>query len=108
MKFLIDENIGLDIALYLRSKGHDVALVTDHGFSIKDPIILDRAQREGRIIITHDLDFGQLVFEKLKQHAGVILLRLKINTVKNHIEVLRAFLALHDESEITNQFWSLD
>lgn len=34
------------------------------------------ARREGRILITDDRDFGELVFRRRQLHAGVIYLRL--------------------------------
>jgi predicted nuclease of predicted toxin-antitoxin system len=108
MKFLIDENIGLDVVRFLQEEGYNVALANEHEFGLADPEILRRALAEKRIIITHDLDFGELVFEKNLPHAGVILLRLKINTVKLHIKALQSFLKSHQEQEIQNKFWSLD
>ena len=38
--------------------------------------VLAIAYQEGRIVITHDRDFGELVFVELQPHAGVIYLRL--------------------------------
>ena len=108
MKFLIDENVGLDVVRFLQNEGHDVRLANEHEFGVADPTILARALAEKRIIITHDLDFGELVFEKDLPHAGVILLRLNVNTVKLHIKALTSFLKSHKESEIKNKFWSLD
>ena len=108
MKFLIDENVGQAIVEYLRSSGHTVALARDIKPGTPDTHILAKAEREAWIIITHDLDFGQLVFEELERHAGVILLRLRINNVTLHLEALKEFLASHTEMEIKNRFWSLD
>jgi hypothetical protein len=42
-----------------------------------DDAILARAQREERIVVTHDKDFGELAFRyRLPASCGVILLRL--------------------------------
>ena len=39
--------------------------------------MLQIALDEGRVLITRDKDFGELVFRLNKAHAGVILIRLE-------------------------------
>ncbi len=108
MRFLIDENVGRTIVDDLRDKHHEVVLIRDIKPGTSDKDIILKAGNEQWIIITHDLDFGQLVFEELEHHAGIILLRLRTNNITVHLEVLRRFLAVHAESEIENRFWSLN
>lgn len=36
---------------------------------------MSRAEREGRVLVTKDKDFGELAFKGGQAHAGVILLR---------------------------------
>ena len=43
---------------------------------LPDRAVLSIAQAEGRILITNDRDFGELVFRLRQPHQGVILLRL--------------------------------
>ncbi len=77
MRFLLDQHIDARILPHLSERGHDVTRVARHypaGLSDRD--ILGIAYREQRILITHDRDFGELVFVQLLPHAGVILLRL--------------------------------
>ena len=77
MKFLLDESANFRIIPYLRRMGHDVATIAvDHPASLPDNEVLAIAEREERILITHDRHFGGLVFVKHQPHAGVILLRL--------------------------------
>lgn len=65
------------VAPYLRRLGHDVTgIAVDYPASLPDDEVLAIAYREGRVLITHDRDFGELVFVRLQPHAGVILLRL--------------------------------
>jgi predicted nuclease of predicted toxin-antitoxin system len=77
VRFLLDESADLRIVPYLEGKGHDVAgIVRDHPASLPDTDVLAIAYREKRTLITHDRDFGELVFVEHQPHAGVILLRL--------------------------------
>ena len=44
---------------------------------MRDPDILALAVSEGRLLVTMDKDFGDLVYRSGKLHAGVLLLRLE-------------------------------
>lgn len=79
MRFLLDESADARLAPWLRSLGHDVtAIAADHPASLRDREVLAIARREGRILITDDRDFGELVFAHRQPHTGVIYLRLGV------------------------------
>ncbi len=65
--FLADENIPVETVGILRQKGVDIISIAEVSPGLSDREILDLASKQGRIIITFDVDFGRLVFrEKLK------------------------------------------
>ena len=76
MRLLANENIpGMAISV-LRSHGHDVGWIREDAPGIGDHAVLSRATTEGRILITLDKDFGELVFRLgLAAPSGVILFR---------------------------------
>jgi len=77
MKFLVDECVDARLADVLRDWGHDAtAIARDYTRSIEGTDVLGIGEREGRILITNDTDFGELVVRHRRPHAGVILLRL--------------------------------
>jgi len=76
MRFLCDENVQRAVATALEAAGHDVTRVSDLHPRMRDPDVLDLARRERRILVTHDKDFGELVFLRGHLATGVILLRL--------------------------------
>ena len=77
MKFLLDEGLPFRLGSHLEAEGHDVTAVgRDHPHALSDREILAIARREGRIVLTNDKDFGDLVFRDRLPHAGVILFRL--------------------------------
>lgn len=88
MKFITDENLGIQVPQYLRSLGYDVISVIEVALSKPDPDILNIANKENRILLTTDKDFGELVFKEKLIHSGVILLRLKDESVRNKKRVL--------------------
>ena len=77
MKFLLDESADFPLALHLRQLGHDVtSIVHDYERGLSDRDVLAIAQREERVLITNDRDFGELVFRHRQGHAGVLYFRL--------------------------------
>jgi predicted nuclease of predicted toxin-antitoxin system len=76
MKFLLDQSTDARLSTYLRQLGHDVTRVAaDYPPGLLDPKILSLAHAEGRILITDDRDFVELVFRLKLPHAEVIFLR---------------------------------
>lgn len=62
MKFLADMGISPKSANFLRSLGYDTAHLLDQGLGrLPDPDILEKARLEGRVLLAHDLGFGELV-----------------------------------------------
>jgi len=50
------------------------------------------AKREGRIILTHDLDFGEIYYFAEGGEVGIVVLRLRHQTVEAVNDVLERFL----------------
>jgi predicted nuclease of predicted toxin-antitoxin system len=79
VRFLADENFLGDAVAALRHTGHDVFWVRTEMPGSSDVQVLARAQREHRIVLTFDKDFGELVYRAgLPAEGGVILFRLSV------------------------------
>ena len=76
MRWLVDESVDAILATDLREAGHDVTYVAEVDPRAIDRDILTRAQRENRILLTEDKDFGELVFRQGLHVPGLILLRI--------------------------------
>ncbi len=62
MKFLGDMGISPRTIELLRERGYDaIHLIEQNLERMPDPNILEKAQQEGRILLTVDLDFAQLL-----------------------------------------------
>lgn len=96
MRFLVDENLPLQVTQRLREQGHDVEDVREIGLAgDKDQVIWEYASKSGRIVITHNFaDFSRFWrFSKEGKGTGLINLRLK-KTPPSEIPALIAnFLA---------------
>jgi predicted nuclease of predicted toxin-antitoxin system len=77
VRFLADENFPGDAVDALRAAGHDVLWASTAMGGSPDAAVLARAADEGRILLTFDTDFGDLVFRTgLPAESGVVLFRL--------------------------------
>ncbi len=63
------------LAVLLKNAGYDVLFVGDWKPSASDDEVLQKAKDDGRVLITDDKDFGELVFRLKKPSSGVILIR---------------------------------
>jgi predicted nuclease of predicted toxin-antitoxin system len=73
---LADENLHRDVVAYLRGGGCDVLDVRESGLiGAEDSELLQTAYAQGRVVITHDADFGALAIAALKPIVGVVFLR---------------------------------
>ena len=78
LRLLADENIAAPRVRALRAAGMDVAYVAEFGSGMADDEVLDAATSEGRLLLTEDKDFGELVFRTRRGQHGVIMLRLPV------------------------------
>jgi predicted nuclease of predicted toxin-antitoxin system len=76
LRFLVDVNAGLAVATALRDAGHDVLFVGDLDWRMPDVDLLSLANREERILLTMDTDFGDLIYSSGLAHTGILLLRM--------------------------------
>ena len=77
MHLLADEHIPLTSIRILRASDHNVLSVAADFPSIEDIEIVEIARREGRIIVTCDSDFGELIFkDRVERPSGVVYFRI--------------------------------
>lgn len=74
MRFLVDRCAGRRVSAWLRCQGHDVLDARDLGDDPGDRALLERADADGRILVTIDTDFGELVYVQSTPHAGLVRL----------------------------------
>jgi len=93
MKFLADMGVSQQVALWLRTTGHDAAHLRDEGLHrLPNGEIFQKAGREQRIVLTFDLDFGEILAGSGDQIVSVILFRLRNTRTDFVIQRLGAVL----------------
>jgi len=93
MKFLVDVGVGKKVENWLKENGFDVLSVRDIDSRAKDSQILLWAVDQQRMIITMDKDFGELVYNSGKHHAGVLILRLEDADGDTKVSITKKILA---------------
>ena len=85
MRFLADMGVSIRVAEWLRNNGHDTKHLREEGLQrMPNGEIFTKAIHEDRIIITFDLDFGEIVALAKGKRTSVILFRLH-NTRTSHL-----------------------
>lgn len=88
-RFLLNANLSHQTADFLNSLGHDAKTVAQFGLEKAEDIeIAKRAIQEKRILITLDLDFGEIFYFATKEKFWVIVLKLKDQTVESVNKIL--------------------
>jgi predicted nuclease of predicted toxin-antitoxin system len=77
VRFLADMGLAQSTVAFLRARGHDAVHLRDQGLQqLEDPEIIQKARAEGRVILTHNLDFGRIVALGGARVPSVITFRL--------------------------------
>ena len=73
MRFLIDENVRLEIETFLVKAGHDVRRVAPGS---ENGEIIQLAFTEKRVLVTHDLHFANILIYPPERYCGIIRIRI--------------------------------
>jgi predicted nuclease of predicted toxin-antitoxin system len=77
VRFVVDANLSPRLALSLAEAGHDAVHVADLGMSrAPDMEILEVADRDDRVVVSEDTDFGTRLAMGNRRRPSVLLLRL--------------------------------
>ena len=110
MKLKLDENLGELGRDVLTARGHDVSTVVMQRMSGSADVALYEACRiEGRVLVTLDRDFGEVLRFPPEDSAGIAILdcrgRLSPSTVLARINELALVLAIQS---ISGQLWIVE
>ena len=76
LPLLADENVHPEVVTSLRAQGRGVVTVVELGLiGAADIIILRRAHADGRVVLTHDADFGALAVHAGERMVGIVYVR---------------------------------
>lgn len=103
LKFVLDVGVGNHVNRLLVGLGYDTLLISSLDPSMADVEILAIAERDFRMVVTMDKDFGELVFKSRRPHNGVLLLRLEDATGSEKAAIMK-FLVEKFEAKMAGNF----
>ena len=98
-QFIADENIPKESVDILKKQGVDIISITEFALGLGDTEILDLANKRGRIVITFDKDFGQLIFKEKRKTKGLMLLRFVPKSPEHIVKRIQQVLAMNIRME---------
>lgn len=103
MRFLIDADCPRALGAALAGAGHDVVDIRDRQPDAADDAIYALIQRERRILVTRDTDFGNLLRYPPTPSCGIVLLRGSLLTVGELIAMVERFLSHVTERDLMSR-----
>lgn len=93
MRFLADMGVSIRVVEWLRAEGHDAAHLREEGLQrLPNGAIFEKADAEKRILLTFDLDFGEILALSGDHRVSVVLFRLRDARGVRQVERLRRLL----------------
>ena len=103
-KLLLNANISPETASFLRNLGFDVKCLLEENLGkINDEEVVSLAKKENRIIVTFDLDFGQIYHFREQGKVRIVILRLGNQTVESVNTALEKFFKDFEKEERLQQ-----
>jgi len=75
VELLADESCAGPVIRALRAAGHDLVAISEVAKGAGDEAVMERAFADGRVLITEDRDFGELVYASARPTAGVVFVK---------------------------------
>jgi predicted nuclease of predicted toxin-antitoxin system len=97
LRWLADECVAAPLVAFLRAAGHDVFSVAEAAGGLSDMDVIALAQREKRLLLTEDKDFGDLVFRRQSAVPGVMLMRIDLENPELKTRRLAAAIERYGE-----------
>ena len=99
MRFLADMGISPRTVDYLQDLGYDATHLHEEGLDrLSDSDVITKARRERRVLLTHDLDFGELIALSEARLPSIVTFRLRSMQPNNVNRHLRAIIEQHREA----------
>ncbi len=109
MKFKIDENLPVEVAILLIKKGHNATTVYQENLNgAPDSDISIVCQREKRTLVTLDTDFADIHSYPPQDFPGLIILRLKRQDKLHVLSILNRLIMLLQYEPLDRHLWIVD
>ena len=109
LRVKLDENVPVEAAALVRAAGFDCHTVYDEALAgAPDPDVAAACAREGRILVTLDLDFSDVRAYPPGTHPGIIVLRPRAPDRDSALALLERVLPLFATEPVVGCLWVVD
>ncbi len=109
MLFKVDENLHEEVADLLRQHGHDAVTVYDQQMQGRgDDNVAAVCRQDGRVIVTQDLDFSNILTYPPPDYAGIIVLRLHDQSRPSVVAVVSRLIPHFATETLVGCLWIVD
>ncbi len=109
MRFKLDENLPVELAELFRLAGHNAVTVLDQDLGgVKAPALASECLREGRAIVTLDMDFSDIRTYPPSRYPGIVVFRLGSQARDHILEVGARFLRALPSEELDGPLWIVE
>lgn len=89
------------MALWLNSLGHNAIHISENNqHNLSDDLIIEKAITENRIVLTADMDFGQLL--ALDSHGKVSIIQFRVSNFKSDYLISKMELVFEEFKDRLN------
>ena len=109
LAFKVDENLPEDIAAAFRDAGYEASTATSQGLTgVEDARLSEVVRGEGRVLVTPDVDFGDIRAYPPDEYPGIIVLRLTRQDKPRILATIRRILPLLATEVVTRRLWVVE
>lgn len=109
MKFKIDENLPSEYKSLLEQAGFQAETVADENLSGRDDsVLIERCRAESRILITLDLDFGNIQAYPPSFFPGIVVFRSGSQDKGTLINLLKLLVPAFSKRSPDRQLWIVE
>lgn len=109
LNFKIDENLPIEIVDSLRRANYDALTVEEQGLKgTPDYNIAEVCKKEGRIIVTLDIDFSDVRTYPPDEYPGIIVLRVKRQSRRHIINIFNRTIPFFNTEPIKHCLWIVE
>jgi len=109
LKFKIDENLPIEAANIFTKSGYDAETVFYEGLKgSSDKEIINLCRKEGRILVTLDLDFSDVRVYPPGSVSGFIILRIADQSADIILSVLEKLMSQMKKENPSGKLWIVE
>jgi predicted nuclease of predicted toxin-antitoxin system len=109
MHFKIDENLPLEVSEQLRGAGHQASTTKDEGLDGgPDRSLADVVRREGKCLVTLDLDFADIRTYAPKDFHGIVVLRPALRAKPQVLRLIESVIELLKSELPSGSLWIVE